>query len=135
MGARKGEKNGGGRDFVKGQSGNPNGRPKLPEDIKAASKLTRASLEAIINKYMGMDKDQLGDVVKAKGTPVIELMIASIIHKALVHGDQQRLDFMLNRLIGRVKEQVEISVPKPTIIERSDGTEVIMGVEKRELEE
>ena len=84
---------------------------------------------------MTMDKTQLKALVNAPDTPVIELMIASIIYKGLEYGDQQRLDFMLNRLIGRVKEQVEISTPKPTIIKRSNGEEVVLGVEKKELEE
>jgi len=77
-----------------------------------------------------MTKDELSLAVKKNNTPMLELMLASIIHKAVVMGDQTRLDFILNRLIGKVKEQLEITMPKATVIKRLNGEEIVLGIEK-----
>lgn len=56
------------------------------------------------------------------------MYIARILVKGISEGDTQRLDFLFNRLIGKVKEKKEISLPKPTIIKMIDGkTELVMG--------
>lgn len=121
--------------FKPGISGNPNGRPRLPEELKAARKLTRVQLEILINRYLSMSAAEMMVVAEDPCTPVLDLMIASIIKRAVVNGDQLRLDFILNRIVGKVIDNVEISYPKPTVIKRRDGSEVELGSELEKLEE
>lgn len=96
--------------WKKGQSGNPSGQPKLPEDIKAARKLTTIEFERAVNKYLYQDKAAITKAAADPSTPVIELLITSILHKAVVLGDEKRLAFLLDRIIGKVKERMEIEV-------------------------
>lgn len=96
----------GGRDFEPGQSGNPNGRPPTPEDIKQARKLNCAEFERIANKYLHMTHAELGAAVKSGNATVLEMMVASIISKAVTKGDQIRLEFLLKRLIGDPVERI-----------------------------
>lgn len=102
----KGKKTGG-RDFLPGQSGNPNGQPKVPQEIKDARQLTKLELERLLNKYMVMTKDEVQEALKNPATPALELMIGSIVAKAVSGGDDKRLNFLLERMIGKVKEKVE----------------------------
>ncbi len=99
---------GSGRDFKVGNPGGP-GRPPVPIELKEARKLNQVELELIMNKLMGLNVKELEDIKSASDTTAIVAMIASIMIVALKTGDQTRLDFLLNRLIGKVKEKVEHS--------------------------
>ena len=94
--------------FKKGVSGNPGGQPKIPDDIKEARSLNQYELERIINRYLHMTKGELVAAIKNDATPMMEVTVASIVLKAASGGDHLRLDFILNRLIGKVKDKVQI---------------------------
>ncbi len=76
-----------------------------------------------------MDDRDLQVVLACPTSNQLELMIANVIRLANKEGDTQRLDFLLNRLIGKVTEKVEVKLPEPFIVRRKDGTEVVMGAE------
>lgn len=115
--------------FKKGQSGNPNGRPRIPEDLKMARRLNKLELEKLLNQFLFMTPPEMEERVKSADVTAIEAMIGSIIIKAVKDGDQQRLNFILERLIGKVKDQIDLTVVKPFIIKRPSGEIVEMGVE------
>lgn len=92
--------------FQKGNSGGP-GRPKLPADLHQVNILTRTEFEARASKYMQMPIDDLIVYLKGSNVPSIDHMIGTIIIAAAKGGDQQRLDFLLNRTIGKVVEKIE----------------------------
>jgi len=96
-----------GRPFLPGVSGNPNGRPKLPPEIKEAIKMTRAQFAELLVKYLGLSLLELSEVNKKLDTPALDKIVIAIISNAIKKGDQQRLDFLINRIIGKVKEQVD----------------------------
>ena len=116
----KGRKTGG-RDFQKGYKP-PGGRPKHPEDILKVRPLTNVEFQAILNSYLTMDKDELKALAEAPGTPMLRVIMANLILSA-GKGDQFRLEFMLNRLIGKVPDQpkdVNLNfnmLPKDQVIE------------------
>jgi hypothetical protein len=102
----KGRKTGG-RDFKKGQSGNPSGAAPVPEDIKEARKLTNFEFERLANKYLFGTAADIEKASKDPNTPLIELLVGSVIHKGVLEGDERRLDFLLNRLVGKVKDEIK----------------------------
>ncbi len=113
--------------FKPGQSGNPGGQAKLPDDIKEARKLNQIELERTVNKFLFADREALHAVIKAPETPMLELMVASIMAKAAQNGDQVRLEFILCRLIGKVQDRIEVKTPVPFVIARRDGETLILG--------
>jgi len=82
----------------------------LPPEQHAIRKLTKVRLEEILHKYMDSTKDELKRIIDNPGeTPMIELMVISVMAKGVTQGDQNRLDYLLNRLgnIGPVAQKVE----------------------------
>jgi hypothetical protein len=124
-----------GKPFQKGQSGNPGGRTKLPDDIKQARKLNQIELERIVNRYLYLDRNELNERVKDPKTPMLEMMVASIIAQAAQKGDQQRLEFILSRLIGKVKDQLVVTTPEPYLVKDRDGKVLIEAGVKQPKEE
>jgi hypothetical protein len=119
----------------KGQVLNPHGRPKIPEDLKKARKLTKTRAAQLFELFMNKSVEELEKVCKDKKTTVLEGMIARVAMKAIQEGDPKRLDFMLDRTIGKVKEVKEIQLPKPMIVENlEDGNKTLLGAKEETIE-
>ena len=97
----------GGKDFKKGGPPGP-GRPQLPEDIKKARELNTVELTRILNELVYCSKGELEAKIKNPATDMLEVIGASILLKGADFGDPMRLNFILDRLVGKVKEQVEV---------------------------
>lgn len=100
----KGNKTGG-KDFKPGQSGNPNGRPPIPEDIKSARQLNQVEFERTVNSLMEKNKEQLTAILKDPKTPALVMLVARIVRTAMWSADTKRLDFLLNRMVGKPRTQ------------------------------
>ena len=101
----------GGKDFQPGQSGNPKGRPPLPDDLKRARALLKEDFERCAHQLLQMTHQQLDELLKDKTSNLLQLMVAGIMGKAISQGDQVRLNFLLDRIIGPLPKSVELSAP------------------------
>lgn len=110
--------------FKPGNAGGP-GRPPTPEDIRDIRKYSRFEVERVFDKFLGLTKGDLLERLKHPDTPVLEAILGQIILKAISGGDQVRLGFILDRVIGKVKEEMELTMPKPTIIEY-EGSRLVL---------
>lgn len=120
--------------WIKGRSSpNPYGRPSIPDEIKNVRKLSPMLVSGMISKYARMTRGELTAVIEDRTTPAINITICVILAKAMQDGDYTRLNFLLDRSIGKVKENVEITIPKPTIIERLDGSQMQLGHDKPKI--
>ena len=104
----KGRKTGG-RNFSSTDHPRNGGRPRLPEDLRAANKLTKERLNGLLNKYLWMSLEDIQAKMECQETPAMEVMIGSIIKRAIIEGDHRRLDFILDRIVGKVREEIDIS--------------------------
>lgn len=110
----KGEKTGG-RNFKAGNSGNPSGRPKLPEDVKAMLNLNQAEFVRNANEILSMSVAELDAVIGDQKQPVFKALIARIIKEGLMGGDHKKLEFFLDRIVGKPKQQIETEVNKKSM--------------------
>lgn len=81
------------KPYTKGQSGNPSGKPK--------QLLTKDKVKGILGKFADMTRDELQNIVQDPKSTMLEIMVASIMVKAAKDGDFSRLNFILDRSIGR----------------------------------
>ncbi len=119
-----------GRPFQKGNPGGP-GRPPMDPELKKIQKVTRTEAELLLSKFMQMDIDELEAVLRDKKRKCVEHMIGRIVLMGIKNGDHARLDFMLNRLIGKVKENIEHSV-RPRVIHNLEGGGATLLIEGEE---
>jgi len=68
--------------FKKGQSGNPNGRPKIPKDIKEFRKHKSLEWSTLVDHYSNMSKAELTAVKKNKDLPNRDLIIIKCVEQA-----------------------------------------------------
>ena len=111
--------------FKRGETGNKGGRPK--------EVLTQTKVKNIIGKLAAMTEKELLGIVTDDNATWETKTIAK--HMLAAGDDISTLNFLFDRSIGKVKEQKEITVvPKPTIVERIDGSKMILGAELQRLE-
>lgn len=120
----KGRKTGG-RDFVPGDT--RAGRPPLPEDVKTSRKLTSGEFQRLLNKYLWLDEAAIDAATTDPACSMLEKMVASIIKKGIVLGDPMRMEILVTRLVGKVTDKVEVTIPKPFVIAKRDGSTLELG--------
>lgn len=97
----------GGRDFAPGQSGNLNGRPKVPPDVRQARTANTEELTRILTEFMKLPISFLKERMKAEGTSSMEMLVGSILVKAITNGDFSRANFLFDRAFGKVPDKHE----------------------------
>lgn len=95
--------------YKPGQSGNPKGRPKEPAELKKLRLLTRAELVEIGNLIIKGSVEELQKIGSNPKATVIQAMIASVAWRAIKRGDTSALDSILNRMIGKVKDELDVN--------------------------
>ncbi|HND84198.1 MAG TPA: DUF5681 domain-containing protein [Pseudobdellovibrionaceae bacterium] len=100
--------------FKPGQSGNPNGRPQVPVDIKHSRASNKIEFEAILNKYVRLNTDEINAAMRDNKKPMLEMVVAKVLAKAFNEGDTRRLEFILDRLIGTAPKDPGPEYPQTT---------------------
>jgi hypothetical protein len=112
---------------------NPAGRPPLPPEVKEARRLTKTEFESIVNKYLFAPIAELERLKSDKSLVAIEAWMVAIIYKGLTAGDWAGNEWIQQRLLGKVKDQLEVSTPKPFVLRYRDGETVEMGADVKKL--
>lgn len=102
---------------AKGESSNPNGRPrKFISQLKKEGYKQSEIFDAI-QVLISMQPDELQAVKTNPKATVLEITIASAILKSIQKGDLTSLETLLTRVFGKPKEKVEqdINVVNHTI--------------------
>lgn len=125
VGRKPGTKKTGGKDFAPGNPGGP-GRPPLPPGLRDAKRLTKTSLEEIVNKYL-WEPDAAELAAKDPRTPPVEKWLIAIIAKGLATGEWSGFEWIAQRLVGKVKEQIEVKNVTPFVIRHTSGEQTVLG--------
>lgn len=104
--SRDGRKTGG-KDWVKGKPGGP-GRPALSPGTKQLIKLNHEHISKLISEIQGLPTDELVRIAKDPKSQGLQAAFASVMFHAIKHGDMGRLDKLLDRGAGKVKQIVQV---------------------------
>ena len=102
--------------FVKGQSGNPNGRPRKYVSALKAQGYRLSEINDTIQAMMSMNSEELKSVYDNPDATILEKTIANAMNKSLVKGSLYSLETLLTRVYGKPKEQAEIDITSDNTI-------------------
>lgn len=119
--------------FKPGESGNPGGRPKIEKELKAVTKLNQKSLAKVGRAFLSKDLSEL-ETMHESGN-ALERWISGVIIEGIEKRDVSSLNTLLPWVVGKVKDELEVSLPKPTIIRRPSGEVVELGAKQSEEDE
>lgn len=105
--------------FVKGQSGNPKGRAKVSSEVLEIKRYDREKAELVLHRFLGMDKRELDSILRSETGSMLELLIASMVMKAYTFGDTVRLNFLFDRVFGKVRAPESHIVEAETHVDKT----------------
>ena len=94
--------------FVKGQTGNPNGRPRKYVTLLKEQGYKLSEINDTIQVMMSMNTTELKEVYDNPKATILEKTIAGAMNKSLIKGSLYSLDTLLSRVYGKPKEQLDI---------------------------
>jgi hypothetical protein len=121
--------------WVKGQKGNPAGKPKLRADLEGIVPMTPYEVSQRISRYLRMSMSALEakmDPKAVKNMPTFDAVICSILAGCYKRGDPQRLDFLLNRCGLKVNPNLTITHKTEKDSELKDA--VVKTLTEKEIE-
>jgi hypothetical protein len=95
------------KSWKKGQSGNPDGAKKLRPELLEIKNYNGDEVKRLISKYFRMPWEEIQLTLEDTTRPAIELAFASAINKSIALGDVHRIIPLLERLIGKVKDEAQ----------------------------
>lgn len=96
--------------WEKGESGNPNGRPKKFVTLLKEQGYKRSEINDTIQAMLSMTIEELADVYKNKDATILEKTVANALKKSLEKGTLYSLETLLSRVFGQPKQEVEQTV-------------------------
>lgn len=108
--------------FKKGQTGNPNGRPRKFVCLLKDMGYTKQDINTTIQNMMAMSISELAEVFKDDNATVLEKTIANAIKRGIEKGTLYSMETLLTRVYGQPKQEIE---SKNDNINRNIQVEVI----------
>ena len=91
----------------KGESGNPNGRPKKYVSALKEQGYKNSEINDCILVMISMDLDELKEVWQNPRATILEKTIANALRKSLEKGSLYSIEVLLSRAVGKPKESID----------------------------
>jgi len=103
--------------WKKGETGNPNGRPKSMETIiteyfldEKNMKLTKTQVQDIIKNILSKNRNDLTELANNEDLPFWIALIAKKAKRDFEKGSIHILDVLFDRVYGKPKEEVDTNI-------------------------
>jgi len=108
--------------FKKGESGNPNGRPRKYISTLREDGYKLAEINDCIQVMMAMTMDELKAAYENPTATVLEKTIANAMKKSLEKGSLYSIETLLTRVYGKPKEtrDTNLFTDEPLVIIRTE---------------
>jgi hypothetical protein len=94
---------------AKGETMNPNGRPKKYVTLLKEQGYKLAEINDTIQAMLSMDLDELKDVWQNPKATILEKTIANAMRKSLEKGSLYSIETLLSRVYGKPKETADVN--------------------------
>lgn len=94
--------------FVKGQSGNPSGRPKKFTTLLKEQGYKQSEINDTIQTMLSFTIDELKIVHDSDEATILEKTIANALYRSFKKGSLYSIETLLTRSFGKPKEQLDI---------------------------
>jgi hypothetical protein len=95
--------------FQKGNKLSKGGQ-KLDPDLRGVKLLNQREVEKLVNKLLSWPVRELEAYSIDKNNPAGDVMVARVVIEAIRSGDEKRLEFIYNRLLGKPRETRDVNV-------------------------
>lgn len=104
--------------FKPGVSGNPAGRPRHSQEWKDFKSENKFKIEDSLHKFLRWPVEDLIEYARKTDIPVMDMMVVRILIETIKKGDNVRLEWLLTRIIGKVKEETSVELTFKTLHEQ-----------------
>lgn len=111
--------------WEKGESGNPNGRPRKFVSLLKEQGYKLSEINDSIQAMMAMDLDELRQVWENPKATVLEKTIANAMKRSLEKGSLYSLETLLTRVYGKPKEQMDINTDNKVEVVFIEGKTIL----------
>jgi hypothetical protein len=109
----------------KGETANPNGRPRKYVSLLKEQGYKLAEINDSIQALMSMTPKELEAVTKNPDATVLELTVAKAMVKSMNNGSLYSMDTLLSRVYGKPKEQVDVQQDTKIEVVFVDGKTIL----------
>jgi hypothetical protein len=102
-------KPGPGKRFKKGNKANPLGAGAHNKELKSIRRLSQEDIAEIGNLILEGNLDKLKEVRSNPASTVLKVWICSVAINAINKGDPSALNVLLDRIVGKVKDNISLS--------------------------
>jgi hypothetical protein len=102
--------------------------------VRDIKKFSAKELEELITVLFRADDIEIQAILNDPTAPRIKKIMAQVLDKAMETGNMSQVDMVFNRVVGKVKEKVEL-LGKPSILVTTDGKQFKFAHGKNEDEE
>jgi hypothetical protein len=111
--------------FEKGESGNPNGRPRKYVTTLREQGYALSEINDTIQVMMAMTLEELANAFQNPNATILEKTIANAMKKSLEKGSLYSLDTLLTRVYGKPKETAQITTDNKIEVVFVDGKTIL----------
>jgi Family of unknown function (DUF5681) len=109
------------KPFKKGQSGNPNGRPKSYVTGLKDAGYNMTEINMSIRNMLSMNINELKSVFENPNATILEKTVAGAMRKSLEKGSLYSIETLLSRVFGKPKETADIKQDTEITIKFANG--------------
>jgi hypothetical protein len=113
------------KPLKKGETANPNGRPRKYICLLKEQGYKLSEINDTIQAMMSMDEKELKAVLGNDSATIMEKTIAKAMMKSYKNGSLYSMDTLLTRVFGKPKEQVDIQSDNKIEVIFVDGKTIL----------
>lgn len=97
------------KQFKKGETGNPHGRPPISPIQRALRNLTLDTYREVIELVLTGNVEAVRAMIQDPKTPAIQVGVATAFMKAIKDGDYTVIERIAERIVGKIPDVVNVN--------------------------